>query len=204
MVSQGVSANDNVSFNRVSQGIHTGRSSNVWRQAQHHGWVINGNVRNLLGVDDQHLHLVFSVGNYRVRSHLCSGTGSCVNSNEVSARVFHFANAALFADITVVAGHDANRLRSINRATTAYGDKAVTTFLLVEFRTLANNISGRVWHDLVKGVSGQTSFIQSSIQVIQHAQADQSFIGYDKSFFLLQGWQLCNRISNSTNTGQAL
>ena len=179
-VGQRMRANGHEGFNGVGQRVHAGGGGNGGRNIQHHAGVIDGNIRDDIGVDNHLFHLALGVDDHRVAGHLRRRSGGRVDRHQRHAGVGHFADPGVGGRWPRVGGEDFDRFGGINRAAAAEGDKVIAPGLAIRRVAFLHQRLGGVREHLVKQMVSHLLFIHSGEQAVEQPQLHQLAVGDDQ------------------------
>ena len=169
----------------MGERIESGRCGEALGQGVHEFGIDDGNGRNIVRVDTNHLLLVLLVSNHVVDSHLGSRTGGGGQGNDGDRfllGVGHPFERNHVAELGIV-GDDADGLGRIHRRPTADSDDKVGPRSSIGGYPGLDIGDGRIGLDVTKNFIRDTGLAQHAQHLIGYAELDQVLVGSDKSLF---------------------
>ena len=180
-----------ITFNRMSQGIHTGRCRQSLRHGSHHFRVYNCDDRHIMRIYTDKLTLALYISNNIVDRNLCCCTCCGRNCYDRDAGLLCrcYALKAAYIFKLRIGNDDTDRLGSIHGGASADCNNIVCSGRLKGCHTVLYIINSRIGLDIGIDLISQSFFFQKLCYLCCHTKFDQVRIRTYKC--LLKSMCLC-------------
>ena len=191
-----------VTLDGVSQGIHTGGSSQALGHGGHHIGVDHSHNGDVMGIHANEFAVLLHVGDYIVDGNLSSSTGSGGNGNDGNALVLggHSAFQADYIGILGVGNDNSHTLGGIHCRAATDGNDGISACGLECSYTFLNVLDGGVSLDLAVHFISDASLLQQVGHLGGNLKTDQVRVGYDQDFLKGSCLDFINDAGNGTGT----
>ena len=174
-----------ISFNCMSQGIHTCRSSQSLRHRRHHFRIYNCDDRHVMRVNTYKFTFLFYICNNVVNCYFCCCTCCCRNCNDRHTRFLcrccTFQTSYIFK--FRICDDDTDCFRGVHRRTTTNCDNIICSGFLERFYTMLYILDRWICFDIRINFIFQTFFFKDICYFACHIEFDQIRVRTYKSFF---------------------
>ena len=187
-----------VTFDCMSQCIHTGRSSQSFRHRGHHFRINNCDDRHIMWINTHEFTFLFYICDNVVDSNLCCGTCCCRNCDDRYTRILcrrgTFQASYIFK--LRVCDDDTDCFCSIHRGTTTDCNDIICTGILECSHTILYILDSWVRFDVRINFVLQTFFCKNICYFACHIKFNQVRVRTYKSFFECMSLCLICNLSN--------
>ena len=173
-----------VALDSVGQSVHACCGGQTFGHGGHHVGIDNGDHRNVVNVDADHLAVLFGVGDNIVYRDFCCSSRRGRDGDYRNALVLCRRNALKASDIGELGVLDdyADSFRGVHRGAAADSYDAVCAARLECLNAGLNVLNGRVGLDLAEHLVCDASVVQNICDFLRYAELDEVGVGCDESF----------------------